>query len=90
MSHLLQHLLGTNPAQVSLYSSALIHCIQLAAINTFSAVCWLYGRDLYDTYKVPIGLISSDWGGTSIDKWSSPDALAKCKYVGNTFMHFIL
>uniref|UniRef100_A0A1X7VPF4 Sialate O-acetylesterase domain-containing protein n=1 Tax=Amphimedon queenslandica TaxID=400682 RepID=A0A1X7VPF4_AMPQE len=53
------------------------------AINSFSAVCWLYGRDLYDTYKVPIGLISSDWGGTSIDKWSSHDALAKCKQTSN-------
>jgi len=44
----------------------------------FSAVCWFFGRDLYDTYKVPIGLINSNWGGTYIQAWSSPAALAKC------------
>ena len=24
------------------------------------------------------GLIATDWGGTAIELWSSPDALAKC------------
>uniref|UniRef100_A0A7M5WVD5 Sialate O-acetylesterase domain-containing protein n=1 Tax=Clytia hemisphaerica TaxID=252671 RepID=A0A7M5WVD5_9CNID len=44
----------------------------------FSAVCWMYGRRLYDQYKIPIGLIQGDWGGTSAEAWSSPDALLKC------------
>jgi len=44
----------------------------------FSAVCWFFGRDLYDQYKVPIGLLSDNWGGTFIQAWSSPDALGKC------------
>ena len=75
------HLPGTNLAQVirHIHSDYDFSC--KGTIGTFSAVCWLYGRDLYDAYSVPIGLISSDWGGTAIDKWSSPDALAKCKYV---------
>ena len=24
------------------------------------------------------GLIATDWGGTAIELWSSPDSLAKC------------
>ena len=44
----------------------------------FSAVCWFYGQYLYDHLKVPIGLISSSAGGTSIEVWSSYTALKKC------------
>ena len=38
----------------------------------------MYGRRLYDQYKIPIGLIDSNWGGTCAEAWSSPEALAKC------------
>ncbi|XP_071114953.1 sialate O-acetylesterase-like [Haliotis cracherodii] len=44
----------------------------------FSALCWLYGKHLYNTLKYPIGLISTADGGTMDEAWSSPDALAKC------------
>ncbi len=27
---------------------------------------------------VPQGLVSNNWGGSPIEHWSSPDALAKC------------
>jgi len=46
--------------------------------SEFSAVCWFTGRDLYNKYQVPIGLISSNWGGTVIQAWSSPAALKAC------------
>lgn len=49
-----------------------------AAAQRFSAVCWFYGRDVYDQYKVPMGLVSSNWGGTPDEAWSSPDALKQC------------
>nr|XP_031299309.1 sialate O-acetylesterase [Camelus dromedarius] len=43
-----------------------------------SAVCWLFGRHLYDTLQYPIGLISSSWGGTPIEAWSSGRSLKAC------------
>ena len=43
----------------------------------FSAVCYLFGRDVYRELngEVPIGLVASDWGGQAIQVFSSPDAL---------------
>lgn len=44
----------------------------------FSAMCWLYGRRLASTRGYPIGLIATDWGGTRVEAWSSPEALKVC------------
>ncbi|XP_046556182.1 sialate O-acetylesterase-like [Haliotis rubra] len=47
-------------------------------VSSFSAVCWLFGEYLYPHRNYPIGLVEAAWGGTPIETWSSPDALAKC------------
>jgi len=47
--------------------------------SSFSATCWFFGKNLYDKNKVPLGLFSSNWGGTPVEAWSSADALSKCK-----------
>ena len=66
-------------------------------LSEFSAVCFLYGRVLYDHLKVhfvlfstvgksmpkssvqvPIGLIESSWGGTSIETWMPDEAIENC------------
>uniref|UniRef100_A0A8C8RR00 Sialic acid acetylesterase n=1 Tax=Pelusios castaneus TaxID=367368 RepID=A0A8C8RR00_9SAUR len=44
----------------------------------FSAVCWLFGRSLYETLQYPIGLVESAWGGTPIEAWSSGRVLQEC------------
>ncbi|XP_055889537.1 sialate O-acetylesterase-like [Biomphalaria glabrata] len=44
----------------------------------FSAVCWLFGKSIYKARRTPIGLVATDWGGTVIKAWSSPEALAHC------------
>ncbi|XP_067275157.1 sialate O-acetylesterase [Pseudorasbora parva] len=44
----------------------------------FSAVCWLFGRYLYETLNYPIGLVETCWGGTPVEAWSSPRALHNC------------
>lgn len=49
----------------------------------FSAVCWFYGKNIYHQYKKPIGLIATDWGGTPVESWSSPDALRQCNITGD-------
>jgi sialate O-acetylesterase len=46
-----------------------------ATAGSFSAVGYFFARDLYQRYQVPIGLISSPWGGTPAEAWVSPEAL---------------
>jgi sialate O-acetylesterase len=43
--------------------------------GTFSAVAYFFGRNLYQKYGVPIGLISSNWGGTPAEAWTSMEML---------------
>ena len=33
----------------------------------FSAVCWFYGRDIFEKLNYPIGMIDTDWGGLLCD-----------------------
>lgn len=43
----------------------------------FSAVCFLFGKEISATANAPIGLIESSWGGTRIEAWMSRRALEK-------------
>jgi sialate O-acetylesterase len=43
----------------------------------FSAVAYFFGRELYNKYHVPIGLINSSWGGTNIEAWLSAYVMGK-------------
>jgi sialate O-acetylesterase len=41
----------------------------------FSAVGYYFAKDVHALTGVPIGIITSTWGGTPIEPWISPDAL---------------
>lgn len=47
------------------------------SVTHFSAIAYLFGRELYEKYHVPIGLISSSWGGTPAEAWISSEGLSK-------------
>jgi sialate O-acetylesterase len=46
-----------------------------ATVADFSAVAYFYGRELYNKLKVPIGLISTNWGGTPAEAWTRKEVL---------------
>lgn len=47
-------------------------------IDNFSALCFMFARDLQKHLNIPIGLVESNWGGTPIEVWSSPAAISAC------------
>ncbi|NDV58037.1 sialate O-acetylesterase [Bacteroides sp. 519] len=46
-----------------------------ATVSDFSAVAYFFGRNLHTNLNIPIGLINSSWGGTSIEAWTSGESL---------------
>jgi sialate O-acetylesterase len=55
------------------------------SVSDFSAICYFYGRRLHQTLQVPIGLISSAWGGSRIEAWLPRDALEQ----GNKYQEML-
>jgi sialate O-acetylesterase len=46
-----------------------------ATVGAFSAVGYFFGRQLYQTLDVPIGLIDDAWGGSACEAWIRRDLL---------------
>ncbi|GGA43271.1 sialate O-acetylesterase [Sphingomonas psychrolutea] len=52
-------------------------------VGEASAVCYYMARSLQVSQHVPVGFIASDWGGTTIQSWTSGPALrAQRAYAG--------
>jgi len=47
-----------------------------ATVGSFTAVGYFFARDLFQKLGVPVGLIHSSWGGTPVESWMSPAAIA--------------
>lgn len=45
-------------------------------VGDWSAVCYYFAQDLQQHVDVPLGLLHSSWGGTSITAWMSSEALS--------------
>jgi len=45
-------------------------------VGSFSAVGYLFGRQLHQTLGVPVGLINNAWGGSAAEAWVQRDKLA--------------
>ncbi len=47
----------------------------------FSAVAYYFGKELLVKTGVPIGLITTAWGGTNIEAWTSMETLGKYDHI---------
>ncbi len=58
-----------------------------SSVGNFSAAAYFFGRKLYKELNIPIGLINTSWGGTSVEAWTpasaqADDAVAKSQIDG--------
>lgn len=51
-----------------------------SSVAPFSATCWFYGKTIADALgpSIPIGLVESAWGGTSIQVWLPSESIQAC------------
>lgn len=52
-------------------------------VAEFSATAYFFGREIHKKTGVPVGLIHTSWGGTTIEAWMSKEALAGVKDLGS-------
>lgn len=45
-------------------------------VAQFSAVAYLFARELHLALDVPVGIVNSTWGGTPVEAWMSPATLS--------------
>ncbi len=68
---------STAPSPESRARSSGWHAVTPDRVADFSAVAYLFGRELHQRYRVPIGLVQATWGGTVAEAWISESALRR-------------
>ncbi|WP_298537094.1 sialate O-acetylesterase [uncultured Algibacter sp.] len=51
------------------------------SVPDFSAVAYYYGKQLQEILDVPVGLIVTSWGGSTVQAWISDEVLSKYQEV---------
>ena len=69
-----QHALAVKPTE---NVRAVWTAVTPQSVGSFSAVAYLFGRELHQRYRIPIGLIESSWTGTPAEAWMSAGALRR-------------
>lgn len=54
----------------------------------FSAVGYFFAKTLFDSLRVPIGMIHASWGGTVAEAWTSKKSLLRLNYFKSYFETF--
>ncbi|MDO9256578.1 MAG: sialate O-acetylesterase [Bacteroidales bacterium] len=57
-------------------------------VNDFSATAWFYGSYLSKHLGIPVGLISSAWGGTPAEVWTPVESIKAEPDLGFYFNHW--
>lgn len=68
-----------SPLELKVLKSGTWELPTAGTLPNFSATAWFFAKDLQKSLKVPIGIIHSSWGGTSIAPWMDPSSLEPFK-----------
>ncbi len=70
------------------YSSGVWKPADSISVLDFSAVAYFFAKELYDKYKIPIGLINNALGGSPAEAWMSEEALKQFPLHYNEMQRF--
>jgi sialate O-acetylesterase len=72
----IEHVVADTPAE-TVATGAGWQTSSPETVGGFTAVGYFFARELHQKLGVPIGLVHSSWGGTPVESWMSPAALAE-------------